>query len=64
MKFGVTRVNMREGADGVRYMSADQKLQDYATRMTDRLVHWAKTKPGVSVVKMWRSFSKSWLMVE
>ena len=45
MKFGVTRVNMREGANGVRYMSADQKLEDYATRMTDRLVHWVKTNP-------------------
>lgn len=45
MKFGVTRVNMREGTSGVRYMSADQKLEDYATRMTDRLVHWVKTNP-------------------
>lgn len=45
LKFGVTRVNMREGANGVRYMSADQKLEAYATRMTDRLVHWAKNKP-------------------
>ena len=50
MKFGVTRVNMREGADGVRYMSADQKLEDYATRMTDRLVHWAKTKPEATML--------------
>ena len=50
LKFGVTRVNMREGADGVRYMSADQKLEDYATRMTDRLVHWAKTKPEATML--------------
>jgi feruloyl-CoA synthase len=45
LKFGVTRVNMREGTSGVRYISADQTLEDYATRMTDRLVHWATTKP-------------------
>ena len=45
LKFGVTRVNMREGTSGVRYMSADQTLEDFATRMTDRLVHWATTKP-------------------
>jgi hypothetical protein len=32
MKFGVTRVKMREGDNGVRYMSADQKLGDYATQ--------------------------------
>ena len=73
MKFGVTRVNMREGADGVRYMSADQKLQDYATRMTDRLVHWAKTKPKATMLAKrvkntdgslgdWRhiSYSQAW----
>jgi feruloyl-CoA synthase len=45
MKFGVTRVVMREGADGVRYMKADQELQPYAKRLTDRLVHWAHTAP-------------------
>ena len=45
LKFGVTRVNMREGTSGVRYMSADQTLEEFATRMTDRLVHWATTKP-------------------
>ena len=50
LKFGVTRVKMREGADGVRYISADQKLEDYATRMTDRLVHWAKTKPEATML--------------
>ena len=44
MKFGVTRVNMREGQNGIRYMMADQALVPYAKRMTDRLVHWAKEK--------------------
>ena len=50
LKFGVTRVTMREGDGGVRYMSADQKLEDYATRMTDRLVHWAKTRPEATML--------------
>jgi feruloyl-CoA synthase len=45
MKFGVTRVAMREGEGGVRYMRADQDLQPYAKRLTDRLVHWAQTAP-------------------
>lgn len=45
MKFGVTRVKMREGQNKVRYMLADQALEPYAQRMTDRLVHWAKEKP-------------------
>ena len=45
LKCGVTRVQMREGAGGVRYMVADQPLQPYARRMTDRLVHWAEVIP-------------------
>ena len=50
LKFGVTRVNMREGTSGVRYMLADQPLEDFATRMTDRLVHWATSKPDVTML--------------
>ena len=50
LKFGVTRVRMREGANGVHYMSADQKLADYPSRMTDRLAHWAKTKPETTML--------------
>ena len=50
MKFGVTRVALREGADGVRYLQADQPLGNHALRMTDRLVHWAHAAPGRSFV--------------
>ena len=50
LKFGVTRVNMREGTNGVRYMVADQKLNDYPTRMTDRLAHWASTQPDTTML--------------
>ncbi len=45
MQFGVTRVNLREGAPGVRYLTADQALSDYPERITDRLQHWVKQKP-------------------
>jgi feruloyl-CoA synthase len=45
LKFGVTRITLREGAQGVRYVQADQPLQSYATRITDRLLHWARTAP-------------------
>jgi len=44
LKFGVTRVVLREGAGGVRYMKADQPLGEHALRLTDRLVHWARTE--------------------
>ena len=45
LAFGVTRVAMRDGPGGVRYMRADQPLQPHAARMTDRLLHWASTAP-------------------
>jgi len=45
LKFGVTRVTLREGAAGVRYMKAEQPLGEHALRITDRLVHWAQVAP-------------------
>ena len=45
LHFPVTRVVMRDGADGVRYLQAEQPLGPYAQRMTDRLVHWGQTAP-------------------
>ncbi|WP_332815107.1 feruloyl-CoA synthase [Ramlibacter sp.] len=45
LEFGVTRARLREGANGVQYLRADQDLQPCAERMTDRLLHWAQTDP-------------------
>ena len=45
LQFGVTRVTLREGARGVSYVQADQPLQAYAARITDRLLLWAQTAP-------------------
>ena len=45
LRFGVTRVKVRDGAPGVHYLQAEQPLQDYPQRMTDRLQHWAQTAP-------------------
>jgi feruloyl-CoA synthase len=45
LKFGVTRIVLREGAQGVQYLQADQPLSDFAPRITDRLLHWARTTP-------------------
>ncbi len=45
LTFGVTRVNLRDGAPGVHYLRAEQPLQDYPGRMTDRLQHWAQAAP-------------------
>ncbi|MCA0212637.1 MAG: feruloyl-CoA synthase [Proteobacteria bacterium] len=46
LTFGVTRVLMRDGQDGTRYVRADQPLEPHAQRLTDRLLHWAQATPG------------------
>jgi len=46
LTFGVTRVDLRDGAPGVHYLRAEKTLQDYPARMTDRLQHWAETVPN------------------
>jgi feruloyl-CoA synthase len=45
LRFGVTRVTTRETAQGVCYVRAEQDLQPYPTRLTDRLLHWAAATP-------------------
>ena len=45
LEFPVTRVVMREGANGVRYLRSEPLLEGYAQRLTDRLAHWAATAP-------------------
>lgn len=45
LRFGVTRVQVRDGAPGVHYLRAEQPLQPYPERLTDRLRHWAQTQP-------------------
>ncbi|MGE3346534.1 MAG: feruloyl-CoA synthase [Ramlibacter sp.] len=45
LTFGVTRVALRDGAPGVRYLRADQALAAHPARMTDRLKHWAQAVP-------------------
>ncbi|QHE78348.1 feruloyl-CoA synthase [Hydrogenophaga sp. PBL-H3] len=49
LKFGVTRATLRDGAQGTHYLSADQDLPPFPERITDRLVHWAKTRPEQTV---------------
>ncbi len=45
LTFGVTRVVLHEGSQGAQYLKADQPLGEHALRITDRLVHWAQTRP-------------------
>jgi feruloyl-CoA synthase len=43
-EFGITRA-VKSERNGCVYLRAEQELQAYPERMTDRLVHWAKERP-------------------
>lgn len=43
-EFGVTRASVKKAGD-VTYLRAENELETYGTRLTDRLVHWAQTAP-------------------
>ncbi len=45
LRFGVTRVTLRDGVPGTHYLKADQDLQAFPDRLTDRLQHWAHINP-------------------
>ena len=45
MRYGVTSVQVQTRDDGVQYVLADLPLSDYPTRMTDKLLHWARVTP-------------------
>ncbi|MGO4392074.1 feruloyl-CoA synthase [Variovorax sp. M-6] len=45
LTFGVSHVSLREGAAGVRYLQATEPLNDFAERITDRMMHWAQVAP-------------------
>ena len=46
LRFGVTRVTLKDGIPGTHYLKADQELQAYPDRLTDRFQHWATNKPN------------------
>ena len=46
LRFGVTRVTLKDGVSGTHYLKADQELQAYPDRLTDRFQHWATNKPN------------------
>ena len=50
LTFGVTRVHVRDGDGGVKYLTADVPLDAFGERMADRLIHWARTTPNETFV--------------
>ncbi|MDP3251458.1 MAG: feruloyl-CoA synthase [Hydrogenophaga sp.] len=49
LKFGVTQAVLRDGHEGVHYLSAAKDLGPFPERITDRLIHWAKERPDQTV---------------
>jgi feruloyl-CoA synthase len=50
LTFGVTRAQVRGVSGQVQYLSAEQALQPFAERMSDRLLHWAREAPERSFI--------------
>ena len=50
LTFGVTRVVRHDGVPGTQYLRAEQPLQAFPARITDRLQHWAEEAPDRSFV--------------
>lgn len=45
MHYGITRVRLDHADNGVQFVQAEQALHAYPTRMTDKLLHWARETP-------------------
>ena len=50
MRYGITRVEVQTRENGVQYAQADDPLQTYPHRMTDKLLHWARVAPERSLM--------------
>ena len=50
MRYGITRVQVQTRENGVQYAQADEPLQTYPHRMTDKLLHWARVAPERSLM--------------
>jgi feruloyl-CoA synthase len=46
LKFGVTRVKVRNASNGVQYVEADQPLPAFPERLIDKLPFWAGATPN------------------
>ena len=50
MRYGITRVEVQTRENGLQYAQADEPLQTYPHRMTDKLLHWARVAPERSLM--------------
>lgn len=45
LRFGITKVQLRTEDSGVQFLMADQALEAYPDRLTDRFLHWTQKHP-------------------
>jgi feruloyl-CoA synthase len=57
--FGPTKTNIKQVENGVIHFSLEEKLQAFPSKITDRLCHWAATKPKQTFVG--RKLNGQWL---
>jgi feruloyl-CoA synthase len=59
LAFGIEAVHLKQMENGCTWVQAAEPLQEYPLRLTDRLIHWARTTPGNTFIAK-RDASGNW----
>ncbi len=59
-QFGPTKTHKIQIESGVVHFKNEQLLSDFPTKITDKLVHWAATKPGHTFIGRRNSITRDW----
>lgn len=58
--FGSTKTSKKELEDGIIHFKNEQLLNDFPTKITDRLVHWAAIKPNQTFIGRRNPMTREW----
>ena len=61
-KYGVTRAVVSQVGDNT-YLRAENDLEPYGTRLTDRLIHWAKHRPDRTWMARRDPVTREWVHI-
>ena len=61
-KYGVTRAVVSQVGDNI-FLRAEKTLEPYGTRLTDRLIHWAKHRPDRTWMARRDAVSREWVHI-
>lgn len=58
--FGPTKTYKKQFENGIVQFGNEQKIGDFPTKITDRLVHWAKIKPSHTFIGRRNPITRDW----